>query len=250
MRPPKSAGREQFGGAYTAHFLEACRNSGGSAEDTIATATALTAQSVRLAYANFLHKNMHKAAVDFIVSGGGARNLTLMQMLRDELEPFGCTVQASDDLGCRRRPRRRPPLRCWPMRRGIGGREIFLRPPARCDRQSWARSPMFEASRVGLLFVLCVLGVLAGCGARQQPPQTVTMLIESSPTSLDLRIGVDAQSEHIGSLIFDSLVHKKANFTLEPWLATSWETPDPLTYRFHLRTDVHFHNGKPLTAAM
>ncbi len=77
----------------------------------------------------------------------------------------------------------------------------------------------------------------------------MTMLIESSPTSLDPRIGVDAQSEHIASLIFDSLVRKNAHFNLEPWLATSWETPDPLTYRFHLRTDVHFHNGQPLTSA-
>ncbi len=75
------------------------------------------------------------------------------------------------------------------------------------------------------------------------------MLIESSPTSLDPRIGVDAQSEHISSLIFDSLVRKDAHFNLQPWLATSWETPDPLTYRFHLRTDVHFHNGQALTAA-
>ncbi len=75
------------------------------------------------------------------------------------------------------------------------------------------------------------------------------MLIESSPTSLDPRIGVDGQSAHIGSLIFDSLVRKNAHFNLDPWLATSWETPDPLTYRFHLRTDVHFHNGQALTAA-
>ncbi len=89
---------------------------------------------------------------------------------------------------------------------------------------------------------------LTGCGATHPSPQTVTMVIESSPTSLDPRIGVDVQSEHIGSLIFDSLVHKNAHFNLDPWLATSWETPDPLTYRFHLRTDVHFHNGKPLTA--
>ena len=44
-------------------------------------------------------KEMHRAPVDFIVSGGGARNLTLMQMLRKQLEPQGCTVQASDDLG-------------------------------------------------------------------------------------------------------------------------------------------------------
>ena len=89
---------------------------------------------------------------------------------------------------------------------------------------------------------------LAGCARQRPSPQTVTMVIESSPTSLDPRIGVDAQSEHIFSLIFDSLVHKNEHFNVEPWLATSWEMPDPLTYRFHLRTDVHFHNGHALTA--
>jgi len=102
---------------------------------------------------------------------------------------------------------------------------------------------MFE--RCLALFALLSL---TGCGATHPSPQTVTMVIESSHTSLDPRIGVDVQSEHITSLIFDSLVHKNAHFNLDPWLATSWETPDPLTYRFHLRTDVHFHNGKPLTA--
>jgi peptide/nickel transport system substrate-binding protein len=95
---------------------------------------------------------------------------------------------------------------------------------------------------------LFTLLLLAGCGGTHPSAQTVTMVIESSPTSLDPRIGVDVQSEHITSLIFDSLVHKNAHFNLDPWLATTWETPDPLTYRFHLRTDVHFHNGKPLTA--
>jgi anhydro-N-acetylmuramic acid kinase len=98
-RPPKSAGREQFGAEYTAQFLEACSKAGGCPEDTIATATALTAQSVGLAYSYFLLKNMDQAPVDFIVSGGGARNLTLMEMLRHELQPMGCTVQASDEVG-------------------------------------------------------------------------------------------------------------------------------------------------------
>jgi anhydro-N-acetylmuramic acid kinase len=98
-RPPKTAGREQFGSDYTARFLEACRKAGGSNQDAIASATALTAQSVALAYSSFLFKTMRKAPVDFIVSGGGARNLTLMQMLREQLEPLGCTLQASDDLG-------------------------------------------------------------------------------------------------------------------------------------------------------
>src|ERR1700733_9527077 len=97
--------------------------------------------------------------------------------------------------------------------------------------------------------VLAVILSLTGCGATPPSPQTVTMVIESSPPSLDPRIGVDSQSEHITSLIFDSLVHKNAHFNLEPWLATSWETPDLLTYRFHLRTGVHFHNGQLLTSA-
>jgi anhydro-N-acetylmuramic acid kinase len=98
-RPPKTAGREQFGGAYTAHFLESCRKAGGSPEDTIATATALTAESVALGYSTFLAKKMQLTPVDFIVSGGGARNLTLLHMLREQLEPLGCNLQASDDLG-------------------------------------------------------------------------------------------------------------------------------------------------------
>jgi len=98
-RPPKTAGREQFGNAYAAQFLKACRKAGGSPEDTIATATALTAQSVGLAYSTFLAKQLQLTPVDFIVSGGGARNLTLLQMLREQLGPLGCTVQASDDLG-------------------------------------------------------------------------------------------------------------------------------------------------------
>ena len=99
VRPPKSAGREEFGGEYAARFLAACRKAGGTKEDTIASATALTAQSVGLAYSSFVLKKMRHAPVDFIVSGGGARNLTLMRMLREQLEPLGCTVQASDELG-------------------------------------------------------------------------------------------------------------------------------------------------------
>jgi anhydro-N-acetylmuramic acid kinase len=98
-RPPKTAGREQFGSDYAVRFLEACRKAGGSPEDAIASATALTAESVALAYSSFLFETMRKAPVDFIVSGGGARNLTLMRILHEQLEPLGCTVRASDDLG-------------------------------------------------------------------------------------------------------------------------------------------------------
>ncbi len=102
------------------------------------------------------------------------------------------------------------------------------------------------------LAYLAYFGVLAcflnGCARSRPTPDTVTVLIESSPTNLDLRIGTDAQSEHIGSLIFDSLVRKDAHYDVQPWLAESWDHPDPLTYVFHLHPGVHFHNGALLTA--
>ncbi|HEY0785179.1 MAG TPA: ABC transporter substrate-binding protein [Acidobacteriaceae bacterium] len=74
------------------------------------------------------------------------------------------------------------------------------------------------------------------------------MLIESSPANLDPRIGTDAQSEHIDSLLFDALVRRNEHFGIDPELAERWDTPDPLTYVFHLRTGVIFHDGRPLTS--
>jgi peptide/nickel transport system substrate-binding protein len=76
----------------------------------------------------------------------------------------------------------------------------------------------------------------------------VTVLIESSPANLDPRVGTDASSERIDSLLFDALVHRTKDFEIGPALATSWETPDPLTYIFHLRTGVRFADGRPLTS--
>ena len=95
--PPKSAGREQFGAAFAERFLAACRKT--KPEDIIASATALTAKSIAMAYTVFVQKRMGNAPVDFIVSGGGSRNNALMRLLRQELEPLGCKVEVSDQLG-------------------------------------------------------------------------------------------------------------------------------------------------------
>jgi ABC-type transport system substrate-binding protein len=51
------------------------------------------------------------------------------------------------------------------------------------------------------------------------------------------------------TLIYDPLVRKDSHFNLQPWLATSWERADPLTWIFHLRAGIRFHDGHPLTAA-
>jgi len=69
------------------------------------------------------------------------------------------------------------------------------------------------------------------------------------PANLDPRIGTDAQSQRIHSLIFSSLLERDSQMNLRGDLAIRWESPNPLTYVFHLRPNVRFHDGRPLTSA-
>ena len=101
--PPKSCGREQFGEAFTARFIDRCRKQGASDADIIATASALTAQSILDAYRRFVWPHLGQAAplakTEFIAAGGGVNNRTLMQMLRDGLEPLGVKLRLIDEFG-------------------------------------------------------------------------------------------------------------------------------------------------------
>jgi len=102
LKPPRTAGREQFGREYAAKFLAACCLHSTRPEDSIATATALTAETIAASYRQFVRKRMRcakQATVDYIVSGGGARNHTLMAMLAQRLAPSGCEMTASEDFG-------------------------------------------------------------------------------------------------------------------------------------------------------
>jgi len=104
------------------------------------------------------------------------------------------------------------------------------------------------------LWMTILLGLVGGCvlpllSCSQAPdPNTLVMIIESSPTNLDPRVGIDAQSERIDALIFDDLLDRDERLNVTPELAERWEIPDPLTYIFHIRHSVKFHDGRPLTA--
>jgi peptide/nickel transport system substrate-binding protein len=104
---------------------------------------------------------------------------------------------------------------------------------------------MRRASSVLITLALAI--PLLSCSTKADP-NTLVMLIESSPTNLDPRVGVDAQSERIDNLIFDDLLSRGDNLDVAPGLAERWEIPDPLTYIFHLHHGVKFHDGRPLTS--
>jgi anhydro-N-acetylmuramic acid kinase len=99
-KPPKSAGREQFGREFVTRFLTDCRKQSKRPEDAVATATALTARSIGRAWKGFITPALGDAATDYIVAGGGARNPTLMEMIRSELEPLGkISIKTSGEFG-------------------------------------------------------------------------------------------------------------------------------------------------------
>src|ERR1700737_1508490 len=96
-------------------------------------------------------------------------------------------------------------------------------------------------------FVLITLG---GCSHTAKAGRSsLSLLIESNPTNLDPRVATDGQSQHLDGLIFSSLVERDEQMNLRGDLAESWDAPDPLTYVFHLRPGVRFHDGSAVTAA-
>ena len=96
-RPPKTAGREEFGREFVESFLHRCGRA--RPEDVVATATALTARSIAAAMQTFLAPvNSRKQFFhELIVSGGGAKNRTILRWLRALLPEL--TVRTSDEFG-------------------------------------------------------------------------------------------------------------------------------------------------------
>jgi anhydro-N-acetylmuramic acid kinase len=86
---PKSTGREEFGASFTQQLLGDVKAAGGSLDDAIATATALAVESI----ARALHGGPWR---ELIVGGGGARNVTLIDRLRERTK---LPIRLTDELG-------------------------------------------------------------------------------------------------------------------------------------------------------
>ena len=77
--PPKSTGRERFGIEYADKLLARVKKAGGSDNDAIATATALTVETIARAVAG--------QEAEIVVSGGGAKNPAIIERLATRVQP-------------------------------------------------------------------------------------------------------------------------------------------------------------------
>lgn len=101
-----------------------------------------------------------------------------------------------------------------------------------------------------MMLTLCAVG--SACQYRvERDPQVMVRYFGSDPSSLNPIIATDAYENVANQFVMETLLERdNATMALRPKLAQAWESaPDHLEYRFHLRPDVHWHDGVPLTAA-
>ncbi len=93
--PPKATGRERYGRPYAERVLDRGRARGLLPEDLVATATALTAESIVQQYRRFVFPR--QVPDEVVVSGGGVHNATLMGRLARALAPL--PLRTASELG-------------------------------------------------------------------------------------------------------------------------------------------------------
>jgi anhydro-N-acetylmuramic acid kinase len=93
--PPKTTGREMFGIISAQNMIREGHQSGITDADVMATACALTAESIAHAYHSFLNPIAPVQCV--VLGGGGTHNKTLLSMLKRALVP--ARVSNHEDFG-------------------------------------------------------------------------------------------------------------------------------------------------------
>ncbi len=95
----------------------------------------------------------------------------------------------------------------------------------------------------------------AGCGhhssASSAPANNIfRYAIKTSPTTFDPALVRDGDTIDVLQQMFEGLVQWSPDNKLMPCLAEKWEvSPNGLTYTFHLRPNVKFQDGAPVTAS-
>lgn len=96
---------------------------------------------------------------------------------------------------------------------------------------------------------ISVICLLLGFGQAFAKGDTLTVGVTQTPKTLDPQATSDAGSQNIDMQIYETLVTMDKDNNLVPMLAEKWEAlPDKVSYKFHLKKGVKFHNGETMTA--
>lgn len=99
-RPPKTTGHEEFGETFLQPLIASARRLRLTDADVMATATAFTAESITGAYRRFVFPELTQRELprlQIILGGGGAKNHTLVRMLRERIDPG--TIETHEAFG-------------------------------------------------------------------------------------------------------------------------------------------------------
>jgi peptide/nickel transport system substrate-binding protein len=89
--------------------------------------------------------------------------------------------------------------------------------------------------------ILCAFTSFAGA-------QTVRIANQGDALSMDPHSLNETLQLSVTSNVYEPLVGRDKSLNLTPALATSWKQVSPTVWRFELRKNVQFHDGKPFTA--
>jgi peptide/nickel transport system substrate-binding protein len=97
---------------------------------------------------------------------------------------------------------------------------------------------------------LALAGALAlGCARPAPPSRPLRIAVHSDPLVLDPHLRNEALTYAVLRNFYEGLTAFDTDMRVGPALAASWENPNDLTWVFHLRPGVRFHDGRELTAA-
>jgi len=111
---------------------------------------------------------------------------------------------------------------------------------------------MRKFTKFGTFFVILVLillvGIISGCAKKEVKP--LNFALAGNPNTLDPQKTSGTLTFQTVKSIYDTLAEPDENGVIVPALAESWDvSSDSLTWTFHLKKGVKFHNGDAFTSA-
>ncbi|MDG4766745.1 ABC transporter substrate-binding protein [Solwaraspora sp. WMMD406] len=114
----------------------------------------------------------------------------------------------------------------------------------------WRRARATLAATAALVLTACSAGESLETDEGADPQAgTLVVAISSEPDSLDVHVSTASPTFLVLENVYDTLVEPAPDLSFQPALATDWEVSDDLlTWTFHLRDGVTWHNGQPFVA--